>query len=1180
MRLDKMARQLKLLFAVFLLGFALLYCLSVGAVAQPQDAAADKPLNRDRAEDKSALSWPKPTVENRPWTRWWWLGSAVDKENLTAQLTQFRQGGLGGVEICPIYGVKGYEDRHIEFLTPRWMQMLAHTTQEAKRLDLGVDLTTGTGWPFGGPGVTDETTSVAVSLTHYDLQGGGRLEETLPNMPMQYVAAVAGDGRRIDLTDKVRNRRLEWQAPQGQWRIYAVGLRNRVQRVKRAAPGGEGYVVDPYSTKALDQYLGVFDKAFEDFEGPMPRAQFHDSFEYYNATWTRDFFEVFKTLRGYELRDHIELLFGDGDKEMVARVKSDYRRTISDLHVAYIEHWTQWSHRYHSLSRNQAHGAPANLIDLYAAADIPETEIFRTVDQRQIPMLKFSSSAAHLAGKPYASSESFTWLGEHFQTSLAEIKAATDLLFLGGVNHLFFHGIPYSPQDAPWPGWQFYASVNMGPNGGLWRDMPAYTAYVTRCQSILQSGTPDNEVLLYWPVEDLWHNEEGLWMAMTIHNQDKWLWTSPFYQTAITLWGKGYPADYVSKRLLGKARWVEGAVVLGSGRYQVVIVPPCRVMSPETLEKLISLARDGATVLFVDAPPQDVPGLFDRDNRREQLHRVLRTLGDVGRQGGSVWQKDIGSGRVMVGELEKMLTASGLMRETGADKGLGIVRRSHPQGHHYFLVNLSNKPLDDWITLARPAYSAVLMDPMFEDRTGLAAVRHTSDGQTQVYLQMQPGQSLIVRTFADSAVTGPSWCYTQPADSSHTLNGTWRVEFIDGGPTLPQPFETTDLVSWTKRDDPHAECFAGTARYTLKFDRPDATADVWRLELGKVCHSAKVFINGSCLGTLICEPYAIDMDASRLQAGQNTLVVEVTNLAANRIRDLDRRGVNWKYFYDINIVNVDYKPFDASDWPLQDSGLLGPVKLVPLGALDPHTIIARKPTLYIIGDSTVRNVTTPGQWGWGEPLTEWFDDQRITVVNRALGGRSSRTFLTEGLWDAVLRDLKAGDFVLIQFGHNDGGSLYQGRARASLKGIGEQTEDVILEATGKPETVHTYGWYLRRYIRDAKAKGAIPIVLSLVPRNIWNEDQTQVIRAADSYGGWAEQVARQEGVYFIDLNDIVARRYEQVGPETVGSVYFGRDHTHTTPAGAAVTAKLLAEAIDKLQDCPLKQYLKPQNSGH
>ena len=210
-------------------------------------------------------------------------------------------------------------------------------------------------------------------------------------------------------------------------------------------------------------------------------------------------------------------------------------------------------------------------------------------------------------------------------------------------------------------------------------------------------------------------------------------------------------------------------------------------MSPETLEKLISLTRDGATVLFVDAPPQDVPGLFDRDNRREQLHRVLRTLGDVGRQGGSVWQKNIGSGRVMVGELEKMLTASGLMRETGADKGLGIVRRSHPQGHHYFLVNLSNKPLDDWITLARPAHSAVLMDPMFEDRTGLAAVRHTSDGQTQVYLQC----SLPIADCANVCRFGGhrSVLVLRNQPTRRTLNGTWRVEFIDGGRPCRSPLK-------------------------------------------------------------------------------------------------------------------------------------------------------------------------------------------------------------------------------------------------------------------------------------------------------------------------------------------------------------------------------------------------------
>ncbi len=892
----------------------------------------------------AALAWPAPTQENRPWTRWWWLGSAVDKENLTAQLTQFRQGGLGGVEICPIYGVKGYEDRHIDFLTSRWMDMLAHTTQEAQRLGLGVDLTTGTGWPFGGIGVTDETTSTAVSLNRYELENGGRLEEPLPAMPMRYVLAVSSEGQRVDVTDQVSGRRLDWQAPQGKWLIYAVGVRNRVQRVKRAAPGGEGYVLDPYSTTALDQYLGVFDKAFENFDAPLPRGHFHDSFEYYNATWTRDVFEVFKTLRGYDVRDHIEALFGDGDQEMAARVKSDYRRTMSDLHIAYIEQWTQWCHRYGGLSRNQAHGAPANLIDLYAAADIPETEIFRTVDQRQIPMLKFSSSAAHLTGRPYASSESFTWLGEHFQTSLAEIKAATDLLFLGGVNHLFFHGIPYSPQDVPWPGWQFYASVNMGPTGGLWKDLPAYNAYVTRCQSILQSGRPDNDVLLYWPLDDLWHSAEGLMMTLTIHNQDKWLWTSPFYQAAATLWEKGYPADYVSDRLLGKARWAEGAVELGSGRYRVVVVPPCRVMSPATLENVLSLARRGATVLFVDAPPQDVPGLSDIGNRRRILRRHLQTLGYFEPQRDSIWQRTVGSGRVMVGDLEKMLNAAGLRRESAVDSGLRMVRRTHSKGHHYFLAHLGDEPLDGWITLARSARSAALMDPMFEHRKGPAVVRQTPDGRTQVYLQIQPGQSLILRTFADAELTGPSWPYTRQAGSSYTLQGIWNVEFIDGGPTLPQSFETTELTCWTGRDDEQAQRFAGTGRYTLEFDPPNDPADSWRLDLGQVCETAKVYLNGVCLGTLICEPYAIEFDGALLHTGKNTLIVEVTNLPANRIRDLDRREVSWKYFLDINVVNIDYRPFDASDWPLRESGLLGPIRLIPHERLEADALAGRSPS--------------------------------------------------------------------------------------------------------------------------------------------------------------------------------------------------------------------------------------------
>ena len=231
---------------------------------------------------------------------------------------------------------------------------------------------------------------------------------------------------------------------------------------------------------------------------------------------------------------------------------------------------------------------------------------------------------------------------------------------------------------------------------------------------------------------------------------------------------------------------------------------------------------------------------------------------------------------------------------------------------------------------------------------------------------------------------------------------------------------------------------------------------------------------------------------------------------------------------------------------------------------------AVKPTLLLIGDSTVRN-RTRGQLGWGDAIAEHFDLSRISVTNRALGGRSSRTYLTEGLWDKVLGDLKPGDFVLMQFGHNDGGALDDERARASLKGTGDESRVVTNKVSGKIETVHTYGWYLRKYITDAKARGATPIVLSLVPRKIWKEGK--VVRASNDYGKWAAEAARAEGVLFVDLNEIVARHYEDLGAEKVNGL-FADEHTHTNPAGAQLNAQSVVEGLRGLKDCALTKYLK------
>lgn len=235
---------------------------------------------------------------------------------------------------------------------------------------------------------------------------------------------------------------------------------------------------------------------------------------------------------------------------------------------------------------------------------------------------------------------------------------------------------------------------------------------------------------------------------------------------------------------------------------------------------------------------------------------------------------------------------------------------------------------------------------------------------------------------------------------------------------------------------------------------------------------------------------------------------------------------------------------------------------------------SRRPALYIIGDSTVKNGSGNGGgglWGWGHPIAAFFDKTKIKVENRALGGRSSRSYYTEGLWDKVLAALQPGDFVLMQFGHNDGGPLNSGRGRASLKGNSDATEEVVMETTGKKEVVHSYGWYLRKYISDAKAKGATPIVLSPIPRNMWKDGK--VNRAAKDYGRWAAEAAEAGGAFFIDLNEIVAKRYDEEGPEKVLAKYFtAADHTHTTLAGAELNAASVVEGIKTL-NCPLGGYL-------
>jgi hypothetical protein len=869
------------------------------------------------------------------------MGSAVDTTNLTRELERYHQGGLGGVHIIPIYGARGYEGRFIDYLSPKWMEMLAWTVSEAQRLGMGVDMTTGTGWCFGGPNVSDQDANALLIVKTFEVAGGGKLPGTVDRKATQALVAFSVEGQVVDLRGKIASDgSVEWSPASGLWRVYAVSQRPSGQKVKRAAPGGQGHMLNLFYPPAMGRYLEWFDNAFAHYTGPKPRAIYQDSYEY-RSDWSPDFFDRFEKRRGYRLQDELPaFLFGgsraagtastlDPTPDHAARVKSDYRETVSDIMVEdSLPQWIAWSHAHGFLTRNEAHGSPGNWLDLYAVADMPETEMFYR--DRSKLVSKFASSAAHVAGRSLASAETGTWLKEHFTETLADMKYLVDDMFLSGINHIFYHGTCYSPDDAGWPGWHFYASYEMNPRNSVWHDVSTLNEYVARAQAVLQSGQPDNDLLVYWPLYDFWHNPAGRLPQLTVHARD-WLEDQPVGKTAERLWNRGYAFDFLSDRQTGAAQATNGAIEVPGGAYRALIVPPTTHIPIATLRNLLALARGGATVICEGGLPADAPGWGNLEARRAELKELLGAIEFKSAAGGPLKEARLGNGRVLAGDLEAALAAAGVRREPMFDRpGLMCIRRAFAGGTWYFIANRSEQlKVSDWIPLAAPVRSVVIMDPL-TGRTGTGALRQHS-GSAEVHLSLEPGESVALRCFADSQGPGEKWEEWKPAGAAVELAGAWQVKFTEGGPELPADFQTNRPVSWASLEDTNAQRFAGTARYTLHFDAPGSTATHWRLDLGQVCQSARVRLNGQDLGTLITPPFRVVTAA--LKPTGNVLEVEATNVSANRIRDLDRRGVRWKTFYDINIVGLDYRPFDASGWPLTESGLLGPVTITPVVAV-------------------------------------------------------------------------------------------------------------------------------------------------------------------------------------------------------------------------------------------------------
>ena len=846
-----------------------------------------------------AQTWPDVKNEAKAGARWWWLGSAVDKENLQWNLKQYADHGIGSVEITPIYGVQGNEANNIPYLSDKWMSMLRETQTYGKAYGIEIDMATGTGWPFGGPWVPLEESANRVIFV--DTVFCGKVIKGLPlavaakdrkNSRLQKVMAYGPvDGYRVvvDVTDNVADGKLTWTAPvDTDWRIIAVYIRYGVMKVKRAAPGGEGLVIDHFDRTAVANYLKHIETAFERTGTPYPRTFFNDSYEVSEATWTPTLFQEFEKRRLYRLEEHLPELI-DGDVKTVA----DYRETLGDLLLEnFTQQWTAWAHSHGATTRNQAHGSPANLIDCYAAVDIPEIEGFglsefgikglRTdpgktrKNDSDYSMFKYAPSAAHVCGKPYTSSETFTWLTEHFRTSLSQLKPDLDLMFCAGVNHMYFHGTCYSPKDDPWPGWKFYASIDMSPTNSIWRDAPYFMQYVERCQSFLQWGQPDNDFLVYLPVRDMWQkNPKKLLMQFSIHAMGKL--APEFTKTILDIDRAGFDCDYISERLLMGVTYKNGMLETAAGtRYKGLIIPGSGNMPEAVKTHINALKALGAKIYYhVDA---------------------------------------------------KQLATAAKPETMKIQYCLKAIRRKNPTGYHYFIANLTPDDIDADIPLAVDFQSATFFNPLNGDITPAPI----SDGK--IHIALRSGESIIVQTQNKASESVPYFAVPQQQTEDITLKGPWQLSFTEEAPKVGKTFTLNTPRTWETLDDSTAVTM-GTGIYTtkLKLTKKDLKgAQSWQIDLGDVRESARVYINGKFVGCAWSVPFVLDIKPNILKVGQNDIRIEVTNLPANRIADFDRRGVKWRKMEEINVVDINYKKTTYDNWGPVPSGLNSEVKLIKI----------------------------------------------------------------------------------------------------------------------------------------------------------------------------------------------------------------------------------------------------------
>jgi len=850
--------------------------------------------------------------------RWWWFGPAVEKPELERELRAMKDGGIGGVEIQPVYPVTLDDPArglvNLPYLSDGFLDAVSFANDKARELGMRVDITLGSGWPYGGPHTPVDLASARLRVERRPVPANAG---TVP-MPKigegeKFVAAFVERGEGFDRIANIDGAGMHVSPGTSAGGAFVFITSRTRQAVKRAAVGAEGPVLDHYNAAAIENHLKyVGDRLMQAFGAHPPYAVFSDSLEVYGADWTGDFLAEFQKRRGYDLTPYLPALATEMG-EITSSIRHDWGKTLTELaNEHYLTPLRQWAAAHGTRFRSQNYGIPPVNLSSNALVDLPEGE---GSAWKRFVTTRWASSASHLYGRPVTSSETWTWLHSPvFRATPLDMKAEADVHFLNGINQLVGHGWPYSPPQAGEPGWHFYAAAVFNRHNPWWIVMPDITAYLQRVSWLLRQGTPVNDVALYLPTADAY---AGFTLGHDSVNQSMDRLLSPNVIPQIS--DGGYSYDFID----------DDAIAAVGIQYPVLVLPNVERMPLKTLAKIGEYARKGGIVIATGRIPSLAPGFLEAKTDTPQIRELAQSLFEAPDARGHLVKDDAKLSQTLHGLLKPDVTAP---------PEIGFVHRRLPSGDAYFLVNTANHRVHSAVEF-RAGAPVDSWDP-FTGKTAVLA-RFGSAVFGPIDLDFAPYESRII------VIHPGAFSYFGPGGSEPAgavlldVSASWKATFAGSA----QPVTMDQLTSWAEVAG--MKNFSGTAVYEktitvdaamladrrhLYFDFGEGTpvtpperrgSGMRALLESPVREAAIVYINGQRAGSVWHPPYEIEI-TGLLHGGENSLRIVVANLALNALAAQplpDYHALIAKYgdrFQDQDMKSVQAQP----------AGILGPVRIV------------------------------------------------------------------------------------------------------------------------------------------------------------------------------------------------------------------------------------------------------------